>query len=141
MWFGQGSPWMQGGPMGQQQGMTPGMTPGAGMPPVGQGNAPMSMQRPQMGPPGQVPPAPMGGMGQQQQPMNPAQMGMLSQMLAQQTRPPGGPPPSAAATAGLPGAAAAQMPTTPGQGASAALGANPIGMLFPWLGMGYGPQG
>lgn len=90
--FGMLSPYFQ---QGQQ------MTPGAGMPP--NGHAPMSMQRPQMGPPGQVPPMPMGGQQQPQQPMNMAQMGMLGQMLARQTQQPGKMNPAAGAMgAGMP---------------------------------------
>lgn len=85
-------PWMQ---QMQGQGMGPGaapMTPGAGMPPS---NAPMSMQpqqMPQMGMRPPMPMPPMGGGGGGQQPINPAQMGMLSQMLAGKT---GAPPPGA----------------------------------------------
>lgn len=83
MWFNQGSPFGMLGGMGMGQGMTP----GAGMPPVGTGNSPMSMQPRQMSPGGALPSQnpPMGG---GQQPMNPAQMGMLSGMMRQNTQQP-----------------------------------------------------
>lgn len=102
------------------------MTPGAGMPPYQ--NAPMSMQPPQMAPPSPIPGAPPPGQPPQS-PINPAQMGMLSAMLAQNTRKPGDMPPGAM-TAAQP----LQEPPP---------GANPfdpiqLGMLSRMLGGGYG---
>lgn len=74
--FGSQSPYGMLSGMGQQQ-----LTPGAGMPP--HGNAPFNVnQMPQMGQAPQMPPVQMP---QQQQPMSPMDMGMLSQMLARQT--------------------------------------------------------
>ena len=104
-----------------QGGGAPMMTPGAGMPPYR--NAPMSMQPPQMQPPAGIPGAPPPA--QPQQPINPAQMGMLSAMLAQNTRQPGG---------ARPGEPVLQTPPT---------GADPndpvqMGMLARMLGGSYG---
>lgn len=82
MFYGALSPYLQ-----RMQGQQ-GQTPGSGLPPYA--NAPMNMQTPQMPTPNVVqsqgPPVQQPGQGQQ--PMNPAQMGMLSQMLAQKTQQP-----------------------------------------------------
>ncbi len=115
-------PWMQGmQDMGQQ------MTPGSGQPPYS--NAPMNMSPPQMMPPmggGMRGAAPMMQPPPQQPPINPAQMGMLSQMLAQQTRQPNPATPPAMGGTGA--------PTNPYTG-----GLDPMqmGMLTRMLG-GYG---
>lgn len=127
-------PWMQGMAGQGQQGGQP-MTPGAGMPPYR--NAPMSMTPPQMQPPTAIPgaPPPLAGQPQPgQQPINPAQMGMLSQMLAQQTGKPMMPQGAAGAGAG----AALGAPAPGPQGAAAApAGMDPtqMGMLTQWLKM------
>jgi hypothetical protein len=84
MWWNSVPSWMQG--MGMGSGMGQPMTPGAGMPPYSR--APMSMAPVQMGPPSPIPGAPPPP-AQPQPPLNPAQMGLLSGMLAQQTRGPG----------------------------------------------------
>jgi hypothetical protein len=118
-------PWMQ---QGMGQGMGQQMTPGSGQPPYQ--NAPMNMQPPQMQPPHSIPgmPAPQQP---PQSPINPAQMGMLSQMLAQNTRRPGPPMPP-------PGAGAVPGQQPQGAGAMPAGGMDPmqLGMLARMLGMG-----
>src|SRR5262249_34920356 len=84
MWWTSTPPWMHGMGMDSGAGMGQPMIPGAGMPPYGR--APMNMTPVQMAPPSAVPGAPSPG--GPAQPLNPAQMGLLSAMLSQKTQVP-----------------------------------------------------